>query len=368
MTEQVIRLQFNLQLFSEEKTEKATDKKKRDARQKGQVIFSKDIGAALDLMITFVVLNAFGGYLIRLFREYYIGIMNTIEMGDKLFEQSNLRLLFVDAALAIMKLSLPIVLTSMMVGLVASYAQVGFLFTAEPLQFKLDKLNPFAGFKRMFSMRALVDLVKSLMKGLLIVAVIWFYMKNKQEILVNLMSMELTNAFIEVWKLIYDLVIRIAALFFALALFDYLYKRWEYEKDLKMSKQEIKEEYKMMEGDPLLKSKIKEKQRQMAMSRMMQDVPSADVIVTNPTHFAIALRYDAAKENAPVVLAKGQDLIAKRIKELGAENNIPVVENKPLAQALFKEVEIGQSIPAQFYEAVAEVLAYVFSLKKKQTR
>ncbi len=160
--------------------------------------------------------------------------------------------------------------------------------------------------------------------------------------------------------------IRVAAVLFIISVFDYAYQIWEFEKKLKMSKQEIKEEYKMTEGNPQIKSKIREKQRQMSLRRMMTEVPKADVIITNPTHFAIAIKYDAAKSEAPMVLAKGKDLIAQKIKEIAKDNKVPIVENKPLAQALFKTVDIGEMVPAELYKAVAEVLAFVYNLKNKK--
>lgn len=169
----------------------------------------------------------------------------------------------------------------------------------------------------------------------------------------------------EMWTLTFGVVIRCSVLLFVIAVFDFAFKKWKNKKELMMSKQEIKEEYKQSEGDPQLKAKIKEKQRSMAMSRMMQEVPKADVIITNPTHFAVALRYDPALGDAPLVTAKGQDLIAQNIKRIATENDVPIVENKPLAQTLYKSVEIGSRIPTDLFEAVAEVLAYVYSLKKK---
>ena len=165
------------------------------------------------------------------------------------------------------------------------------------------------------------------------------------------------------WDVVFNIVVRCALLLFILAIFDFAYKKWQDEKDLKMSRKEIKDEYKQSEGDPMLKSKIREKQRQLATSRMMEDVPKADVIITNPTHYAVGIKYDNSRGDAPYVLAKGRDLVAKNIKKVAKENDVPIVENKPLAQALYKEIEIGDFIPPNLYEAVAEVLAYVYKLK-----
>lgn len=364
--DRIYLLTFDLQLFGEEKTEAATPKKKQDARKKGQVLMSRDISSVISLLLGFIALNALGPYLIKGFIEYYLGIMNAIELRDDLFNVNALNQLFIDGVSVTLKLTLPIMLVLTAAGVIGSYIQVGFLFTLEPLKPDFNKINPLSGFKRLFSMKSIAELFKSTAKGVLIGVIVWLYVRDRQEVLVNLMNLDYRLAAVEIWKMTFDLVMRICVLLVVLGIMDYFYRSWEFEKDLRMSKKEIKEEYKLMEGDPMLKSKIKEKQRSLAMSRMMQEVPKADVVITNPTHFAIALRYNTSEENAPKVLAKGQDLVAMRIRQMAEENGIPLVENKPLAQALYKEIDIGALIPAHFYEAVAEVLAYVYSLKNKK--
>lgn len=259
---------------------------------------------------------------------------------------------------------MPFLMIALVTGLLLSYMQVGFLFTVETLKFKLDKINPISGFKRLFSIRSLVELAKSVFKATLILAVTYSYLKNNSLLIVNIINLSIPNMIAIMWDLTYGVVIRSSIILFTIAIFDYAYKKWQDRKDTMMSKQEIKEEYKQTEGDPLLKSKIKEKQRQMAMSRMMQDVPKADVIITNPTHYAIAVLYDQNIDISPRILAKGRDLIANNIKLKAKEFDIPIVENKPLARGLYKNVEIGESLPADYFEAVAEVLAYVYGLRK----
>jgi flagellar biosynthesis protein FlhB len=359
--ENMIRL--NLQLFGE-KTESATSKKKSDARKKGQVAMSKDMVVAFGLLMTFLVINGTGAMSVEAMKKFYLMIMNVMESGDGAFTGESLSLLYMESILTILRISLPMLLTAMTIGVVASIAQVGFLFTTEPIIPKLDKINPLKGLKKLFSMQSLVELVKSLLKGSLVLLIVWNYFDSNKESLVNSMNLDVKSGVIFIWNTTFSIVVRICILLIILAIVDFAYKKWQHGKDLRMSKQEIKEEYKQMEGDPQLKAKIRDKQRQMAMGRMMQEVPKADVIITNPTHFAIALRYNVSEEAAPKVLAKGQDLIAQKIKSIAGENEIPIVENKPLARTLYKEVDIGRTIPGELFEAVAEVLAYVYGLKK----
>jgi flagellar biosynthetic protein FlhB len=229
----------------------------------------------------------------------------------------------------------------------------------------LNKLNPLEGFKRLFSKTAFVELVKSIFKIGIIGYVIYDYLKGNIEVVPELLNMNIESSAVFIGNTIINIGIRAAAVLLILSIFDYAYQIWDYEKSIRMSKQEIRDEYKEIEGNPQIKSKIKEKQRQLALRRMMAEVPNADVIITNPTHFAVAVRYDANASDAPQVIAKGKDLIAQKIKETAKENKVPIVENKPLAQALYKSVEIGENIPSELYKAVAEVLAYVYSLRDR---
>ncbi len=358
-------IKFNLQMFSEEKTEQPTSKKIRDARKKGQIAQSKELPQAVSLLAVFFTLSIWGKTVIAQLFGYFNMTANFMEAPDQLFEGGNLKLFLDDTLIFILKMSLPLLGVALVSGVLMGYIQVGFLFTVETIQPKLEKLNPLKGLKNMFSMRALVELVKSITKaGLLLYVAISYVRDHLNEILLVL-ELHPQQTIVIMWQIVYGIVIRCALLLFVIAIFDYAYKRWKNNKDLMMSKQEIKDEYKQSEGDPQLKAKIKEKQRAFAMGRMMQEVPKADVIITNPTHFAVALKYDASVGEAPIVLAKGQDLIAQNIKKIAGENDVPIVENKPLAQALYKTVDIGDFIPTELYEAVAEVLAYVYNLKKQ---
>lgn len=361
----MIRFPIRLDLFQGEKTEQATPKKQRDARNKGQVPQSREANGAVALLVLIVFLNIFGPWFMERFFAHYMRIMDACTEPWTIFDTRSF-MTFVAQIMWDMALMIgPIVLVVMVTGVILNYMQVGFLFTAEPLQFKLDRINPISGFKRMFSLRSIVELVKASAKAGVMIYITYAYLKDKQAMLVNLFDMDIWLMGGLMWKTIFDIVVRNAVFLIIVALFDYIYARYEHNKQLKMSKQEIKEEYKQTEGDPLIKSKIKERQRQMSTRRMMQDVPKADVVITNPTHFAIAIAYNSENDAAPKVVAKGQDLIALNIRKIAQENRVPVVENKVLARTLYQAVQIGDYVPPDLYQAVAEVLAYVYNLKKR---
>ena len=240
------------------------------------------------------------------------------------------------------------------------------MFNLERLSFNLNKLNPINGFGRIFSKRSLVELVKSLFKIAIIGSFLYLYLKDQIPFMPYFIYFDLAKSLEEIAKVIFNMVFQVIAIIIIMAIADYSYQKWQTTQDLKMTKQEVKDEYKQMEGDPQIKGKIKQKQRQMAMMRMMQEVPKADVIITNPTHLAIALMYKSGMV-APLVVAKGQDVVAERIKQIARENKVTIVENKPLARALYTSVQVGDMVPHELYQAVAEVLAYVYRLKNRKT-
>jgi flagellar biosynthesis protein FlhB len=259
----------------------------------------------------------------------------------------------------------PVFMIAVVIGVTSNIMQVGFLFSTESIQLKLEKIDPIKGFKRIFSMRAIVELLKSILKisvvGLVTFFVIWQRMDE-----IMLLSQKTVGAALAT---ISDITVTVGiyasiALLF-IALLDYLYQKFDFEKNIRMSKQDIKDEYKNIEGDPLIKSKIKQKQREMSMQRMMQEIPKADVVITNPTHYAIALRYDEEKLEAPFIVAKGVDYVAQKIKYVAKENDVVMVENRPLARALYDQADIGQAIPEELFKAVAEILAFVYKTKGK---
>jgi len=259
----------------------------------------------------------------------------------------------------------PIAIGTIVIAFLGNYLQIGFLLTGEPLMPKLNKLNPIEGAKRIFSMKSLIEFLKSIFKLMIVGSIAYFTLIGEKEKIVTLAKVPLENIFPYTAKITLTLGLKIAAILIILALLDFMYQRYDHAKKLRMSKQDIKDEYKKTEGDPLIKGKIREKQRRMAMQRMMQDVPKADVIITNPTHFAVAIRYDATEMESPKVIAKGQDYLALKIKEIAKQQEIITMENKPLARALYEKVEIGENVPNELFQAVAEVLAYVYRIKRK---
>ncbi|WP_163971236.1 flagellar biosynthesis protein FlhB [Oceanobacillus halotolerans] len=361
-----MQLKLDLQFFAGgagEKTEKATPKKRQDERKKGKVAKSQDVNTAILLLCSFIVLFVFGSMmkenLTTLF-EYTF----TEYIEWNVTEQSVYQV-FVSGSIEMAKMLAPIMIVAIIAGLAANLTQIGFLYTTEPLKMDLKKIDPIQGAKRIFSVRALVELLKSLFKivfiGVITFAVIWLFKDDMM--MLAFKNADNAVAFFGQTTIIMGISTAIALLF--LSIFDYVYQRYDYEKNMKMSKQDVKDEYKNTEGDPLIKSKIKEKQREMANRRMMSEVPKADVVITNPTHFAIAIRYDENQASAPYVIAKGADHLAFRIKEIAKAHDVVMVENKPLARSMYDVIEIGDVIPEQFYQAVAEVLAYVYRLENK---
>lgn len=280
------------------------------------------------------------------------------------FTFQSVQLIYVKAVVVLLKTVLPLLFVIMIIAVIINFMQVGAMFSTEVIMPKFSKLNPISGFQRLFSKRSLVELAKSIFKVCIIGYFIYRFAVLQTGDIPKLINMEIIDSVALAASLVIDLAFQIIAVMMILAIFDYIYQWWEHNQSLKMSKQEVKEEFKQTEGNPQIKSKIKEKQRAIAMRRMMQEIPKADVVVTNPTHLAIALKYEK-NMSAPVVLAKGQDFIAERIKQVAREHKVVVVENKPLARALYPIVEIGDVVPPELYQAVAEVLAYVYRLKKR---
>jgi len=284
------------------------------------------------------------------------------ELSATDFTQEKLSAATLAIAYNFLVMAAPFVLPLMGLAVVSNMAQVGLLFSTKTLQPDLNKINPLNGFKRIFSLRGFVDLLKSLVKVLVVSGVIYITLRDNYPAIVSTSRMQLMAGVSTLGQLGLEVGFRVAMIMVVIAAIDYVYQRYEHEKSLRMTKQEIKEEMKSHEN-PQLKSRIRARQRQLALSRMMSAIPQADVVITNPTHLAIALRYEQGKMNAPQVVAKGQRLMAERIKERARQHGVPLVENKPLARTLFKVVEVGQSIPNELFQAVAEVLAFVYRLK-----
>lgn len=364
-----LRIDYNLQFFAEEgpggeKTEEPTAKKLEDARKEGQVAKSKDVASALSLFALFIFLKVWTGTMATQFMELFGGIysrfdeLTTIYNGN--VSTTNFTSLLSNCLLRIIIIILPVLLLSFVIAFISDYMQVKWKPTTKPLKPKFNKLNPINGVKKLFNVQSLVELVKSILKIALIMIILYNEIENGIKLLFTIYDYTLVDAVILTGDLLISVGIKISALFLVVAAADFGFQKWKFHKDMKMTKQEVKEEYKSVEGDPQIKGKIRRKMQEASQRRMMQNLPKADVVITNPTHYAVAIVYDKDVADAPIVLAKGADYLAQKIKETARENGIEIVENKPLARSLFANVEIGQAVPPELYVAVAEVLAAVY--------
>ena len=350
-----------------EKTEKATGKKRRDARRKGQVRRSTEVNTAFCAIVMFGLLFAiwpwFVGQMTMIFTEH-LG-KASIMMASRGMNHNEISALFVRLLLGFFGIMFPVLGAAFVAGIAVNVLQIGFMFTTETLKFKPNKINPVNGFKNMLSPRKLVDLVKNLLKIFLVGYVAYTDYMDLLEKFTAYVGQDVYVSFIDIMRTAFLMALKMCLVMVFIAVADFLYTWWKYEKDLRMSKQEVKDEYKMMEGDPKIKGKIRQKQMQMSAMRMMQQVPEADVVITNPTHFAVALGYNDKEYAAPMILAKGQDYVAHKIREVAMEHGIEIVENPPLAQSLFAMCEPGDEIPEDLYQAVADVLVFVYRQKGK---
>ena len=337
-----------------EKTEKATPKKRRDARERGQVLKSQEVGTAVSMLCMFGFMLAYSptlvGSLMALYNDYLGESM--LLWGLSSFD-GGMKGLAVTLLLRIARILAPIMGIAMVSGLAANLLQVGFLFPTKTLAPKFSRINPLEGFKRMLSLQTLIKLLVSLAKVIVLGYILYTEYRKRLLVFPGFIGENPYLAIIDILKSAFSIGLKMALAMAVIAAADFFYQYFKFEKDLKMTKQEVKDEYKMTEGDPKIKGRIRQKQRQMSMMRMMDAVPQADVVITNPTHFAVALKYEQGGAGAPKVVAKGQDYLARRIKEVAIENKVEIVENKPLAQSLYAMVEIGQEIPEELYQAVA---------------
>lgn len=357
---------INLQLFADnsDKTEKATPKKRQDLRKKGQVMQSRELPANLILLVMFISIRGLGNFIYQECRSvFYMFITETSSYNFQ--DTSEIMRLATIVVIEIVKMSVPFFIIAMIVGALGTYVQIGFLFSGEALKPKFSNMNPMKGLKKIFSSRSLFELVKSLSKVILVTWVAWSSIQAEFTNMMKLMDLEIGPLTLYIVNTAIDIAIKICFSMLIISAVDYIFQKRKHEKEIRMSKQEIKEEYKQMEGNPEIKSKIKQKQREISMRRMLQEVPKADVVITNPTHYAVAIKYDPQKMAAPYILAKGMDFMAQRIKEIAKENKIHTMENRPLAQALYKTVEVGEVVPPELYKAVAEILAFVYKLEGK---
>ncbi len=367
-------LELNLQFFAAdgpggEKTEEPTSKKKEDTRKDGKVAKSKELSSGVQLICLFVILKFYVGNMgeqfLKFFQEMYEKFpAYTTYWGGRIVK-TDYTFLFHGIFLAILKLLLPFFLIGVIISIVVNMAQFKFQISTKPMHPKLGKLNPINGFKRLFSVEKLLELLKSILKVVLISVVVYSTIKDDWVYLYKFYEMPLNQAIELIGNIVINLGLKISLFFLVIAFADFAYQKYKFHKDIKMTKQEVKDEYKNAEGDPQIKGKIRQKMREVSQRRMMQDVPKADVVITNPTHFAVAIRYAPDECPAPVVLAKGTDYLAQKIKAVAKENGVELVENRPLARMLYANVEVGQQIPPELYQAVAEVLAAVYKSQGK---
>ncbi len=346
---------------SEEKTEKATPKKKKEARDKGSVAKSTDFNIAMVLLSGVLLTLFLGGAIIAQMKDTMSMLCKNLFYED--FNADTFIALVMDISFKNLKVVLPLMGGFMIVGLLASYSQVGIIFSRKALIPDFKKLNPITGMKNLVSRRSMVKVAMSLVKLSIMSGVAYVSIKKDLEPLLELVSMRTEAIFSSASGLIFAITLKITIIMLILSFLDLLYQRWQFAKDQRMTKNEVKQETKQSEGDPLMKSRIKAVQREMSNKRMMQEVPEADVVVTNPTHYSVALKYDAATMESPKVVAKGVDLIALKIREIATNNNIPIVEDRVLARVLYSTIEIGSEVPPKLYQAVAKVLSYVYQLR-----
>ncbi len=367
-------IKYDLQFFAEdangaEKTEQPTAKKLDDARKEGQVAKSQEIATAFSLLALFIILRVGYGFMgsnfIGIFERVYNNIPNVARTYDGMLPVHYLSSILSNAILTLLLITAPFLIVGFVVAFVCDFVQVGFKPTSKPLQPKFSKLNPISGMKKIFSARKLFELGKSLLKLAVMAVVIYTFFTGRTESLFLLYDMPLKQAIGLMGNLIISLGLRIAAAYMVIAFVDLIYQRRKFTKDMMMTKKEVKDEYKNSEGDPAVKGAQKRRMMEASRRRMMQQLPQADVVITNPTHYAVAIKYDAQEAEAPIVVAKGADYLAQKIKETAKENNVEIVENKPLARMLYANVEVGELVPPELYKAVAEVLAYVYHLKGK---
>ncbi len=363
-------IKYDLQFFANneggEKTEEPTAKKIEDSRKEGQVAKSKELSSATSLLALFLCLKIFMKYIGNRFMNlFYVYWHDAYSYVNGSFNSVTVWQLLLNVIVYIILTCLPFMLVAFVIAFMSQRVQIKWMVTTKPLVPKFNKLNPISGFKRMFSKQSLFDLVFSLFKIAVFLGVSYSVLKDCLGIFYTIYDLTIEDCMSVLFDIVMDLGIKISVTYLLLSLGDLMFQRWKHKEDLRMTKQEVKDEYKNQEGDPKVKSQQRQRMQQASRRRMMQSIPEADVVITNPTHFAVALKYDNTISQAPVVTAKGADYLAFKIKEIAAENDVEIVENKPLARMLYSNVEVGNEIPAELYQSVAEVLAYVYRIKNK---
>ena len=372
LADQTIFIQYDLQFFAKdgpggEKTEPATSKKLSDARSEGQVCKSRELDQAIMLVGLFLTLKITVASMGSTFLEVFSVVYNKIPETEAAKELTTTVVMsyIQHVALQSLKLAGPFFAAGFLIAFLTNLVQVKWKVSTKPLKPRLDKFNPANGFKRMFSKDSLFELLKSVVKIIMIAIIAYTSIRSHAEEIFLLYHITLNQAIAQIGSIVIDVGLKIAYVYCVVGAVDYVYQRHKFNEDMKMTKQEVKDEMKNAEGDPQIKGKQRQRMQEASRRRMMQNVPQADVVITNPTHYAVALKYDAGTGTAPVLLAKGADLIAQRIKEIAKENKVEIVENKPLARMIYTNVEIGHEIPPELYQAVAEILAAVYRARNQ---
>jgi flagellar biosynthetic protein FlhB len=347
----------------QERNEQASPKRREEARSHGQVARSPEVASAAILLACSVLFYFFSGGMVERMMELTRWALR--DCGTTPVNLNNIDVLLWTCVVRLFLIMAPLFLTVVIAGILANYIQFGFIVSWEALAPKFEKIDPIKGLQNFISLRSLVELVKSLLKMAIVSVIVWFNLKGEIDNLIPLMDESLWGILIYTGKVTFRIMITTCWVLIVLAILDYLYQRWEHEKSLRMSRQEVKDEFKQTEGDPVVKARIRRIQREVARKRMMANVPKADVVITNPTHLAVAIRYDPDKMYAPTVVAKGAGYVAEKIRQIAGSHGVPVVENKPVAQLLYKTVDVDHAIPEDLYRAVAEILAYVYGVKDR---
>lgn len=367
-------LAYNLQWFAKdgeggEKTEPATQKKLTDARKEGKVARSKELSSAFGLIVLFLCLKVFVSYVgekfLGMFDLIYGNMPDFVKINEGSMTAAAASSLIYQVLIQMLLTMLPFLIFGFAVALLVSIIQVGWTVSAKPMKPELSKFNPINGFKRMFSKDSLFELVKSIFKVGIIVYIAYTAIRDNESKLFVLYDISLKQAVGLVGNFVIDVGLKISLVYLVIGIADFAYQKFKFKDDMKMTKQEVKDEYKNTEGDPQIKGRQRRKMQEVSQKRMMQDVPKADVVITNPTHLAVAVQYDADASPAPIVIAKGADFVAQKIKEVAKDNQIEIVENKPLARMLYANVDIGAQIPPELYQAVAEVLVFVYKAQNR---
>ena len=367
-------LAYNLQWFAKdgeggEKTEPATQKKLTDARKEGKVARSKELSAAFALIVLFLCLKIFVSYVgqkfLGIFQMIYGNMSDFVKINEGSLSTAAVSALIYQVVIQMLLTMLPFLLFGFAVAFLVSIVQVGWTVSAKPMKPELSKFNPINGFKRMFSKDSVFELVKSIIKVAIIIYIAYTAIRDNESKLFVLYDISLKQAVGLVGNLVLDVGLKISLVYLVIGIADFAYQKFKFKDDMKMTKQEVKDEYKNTEGDPQIKGRQRRKMQEVSQKRMMQDVPKADVVITNPTHYAVAVQYDAETSPAPIVIAKGADYVAQKIKEVAKDNHIEIVENKPLARMLYANVDIGAQIPPELYQAVAEGLVLVYKAQNK---